>query len=250
MKPYWVFDKLDAAAFEALREYRRMIGLADAVPTATQVSERFRITGRWLDTLALWDLFITATFRYRPRRLAGPGGLARVELVPSDGEYSRAALPGDSFPLKDFSLRSQVRPASENYVRHSFDRFRRFLQRTLHAPVSYDVGFEAGIISGQAHFHALLHARGLREVRRDELWRILYDNFGCALVLAFEPGRGAGWYFALAYVGKRSLGWDLHIAGRSHLRNRPAIGGHAPSIAPSANCERSFFRVHPRGWHR
>jgi hypothetical protein len=248
MKPYWILDKLDAEAFEALRQYRRMIGLPDAVPTAAQVSERFKVMGRWLDTLARWDLFVTATFRHRPRRLAGPGGLARVELVPSDGQYMRPT--SRSFPLCDFSLRPQMRPASEAKVRHTFDRFRRFLQRTVHAPVAYDVGFEAGMLSGQAHFHALLHARRLREVRRDELWRILYDSFGCALVLPFEPERGAGWYFASAYVGKRSLGWDLHVPGRSHLRRCPALGGRAAPVAASVNLERSFFHVHPRGWHR
>lgn len=250
MKPYWIFSKMDAAAFEAIRQYRRMVGLTADVPSAKQVSERFKITGQWLDTLAPWDLFVTATFRYRPRRLPGPRGLARVELVPSDSRYTRPASPGGSFPLTGLSIRPQMCPDSENKVRHTFDRFRRFLQRTLHEPVAFDVGFEAGVLSGQTHFHALLHARGLREIRRDELWQILYDNFGCALLLPFEPGRGAGWYFALAYVNKRSLGWDLHIPGRSHLRNLPASGGRALPVAPSANCERSFFHVHPRGWHR
>ncbi len=250
MKPYWIFDKLDAQAFEALRQYRQMIGLAEPVATVTDVNERFRVMGAWLDGLAPWDIFMTATFRYRPRRLPGPGGLARVESIPADGRYARPASFRGSFQLGDFSIRPQMRPAPEQYVRHTFDRLRRFLQRTVRAPVAYDVGFEAGAISGQSHFHALLHARGLSEVRRDELWRILYDNFGCALVLPFEPERGAGWYFAAAYVGKRSLGWDLHIPGRSHLHNKPAPGGRAAPVAPSANLERSFFRIHPRGWHR
>ena len=220
------------------------------MPSATQPSERFRVTGAWLDGLAPWDIFVTGTFRHRPCLMPGPRSLARMESVPFDGKYSRPATFCGSFPAHDFSLRPQMRPVSERYVRGTFDRFRRFLQRTLRAPVSYDVGFEAGMISGQAHFHALLQARGLREIRRDELWRILFDNFGCALVLPFEPERGAGWYFAAAYVGKRSLGWDVHIPGRSHLRNFPARGGRSASVAPSACLPRSFFRVHPKGWHR
>jgi len=250
MKPYWVFDKLDAQAFEALRAYRKKIGLSDEPPAATQVSERFRAIGEWIDRLARWDIYMTGTFRHRPYRLPGPGGLARVEVVPSDGRYIRPASPVGSFPRKDFTIRPQMRPAPERYVRHTFDRFRLFLQRTLRAPVAYHVGFEAGVLSGQAHFHALLSARRLRDVRREELWNILYDNFGCALVLPFEPERGAGWYFGAAYVGKRSLGWDLHIPGRSHLRRDPAAGGRAAPVVPSANLERSFFRIHPKGWHR
>ncbi len=45
MKPYWIFDKLDAQAFEALRQYRQMIGLAEPVATVTDVNERFRVMG-------------------------------------------------------------------------------------------------------------------------------------------------------------------------------------------------------------
>jgi hypothetical protein len=95
-----------------------------------------------------------------------------------------------------------------------------------------------------------MQAHRLCEVRRDELWRILFDNFGCALVLPFQRERGAGWYLASSYIGKRPLGWDVHVPGQSHLRNLPGTGGRAVSVAPSANLERSFFRVHPRGWHR
>src|SRR5713226_8339884 len=156
MKPYWILDKMDAQAFEALRQYRRMIGLPDVVPRAMQVSERFKVTGAWLDGLVPWDILLTATFRHRPRRLPGPRGLARVESIPSNGRFARPASLRGSFSVNDFSLRLQMRPAPEQYVRHTFDRFRRFLQRTVRAPVAYDVGFEAGMLSGQAHFHALL----------------------------------------------------------------------------------------------
>ena len=248
-----LFFKLDLEAFAALRSYRRAIGLDDSAPVQLLPNQVFQEMGAWVDSLCRFDLFVTATFRPVTRRYANPRGLALVE----GAALSEAPVTSMDGPVlrglssTDFGIRLASHSPSRGYVEGFFHKFRRRLQRDLKSPVRYFVGFEAGRLSGANHFHALLGAARLRDSSRKELFEWLFKNAVRSLVLPFEPARGAGWYLAAAYVGKRPLGWDVHVPGRTHLIPRPSgaiCGGH--EVVRSAELPRPFFHMtHPR-WHR
>jgi hypothetical protein len=245
-------------------DYRHSVGLEDsstmspdvleAKITAAAKRQAFAALGAWIDRLRRWDIFVTCTFRPIVRRDSNRCGFARQELGLKD--YARLPLFVDaeksfrSLGARDFELRLVSRTPSENYVRGFFNRFRLKLQRDLGTPISFWTGFEAGPISGQNHFHALIGGRGLRDSRRTELWEWLHRHAGRSLVLPFEPDRGAGWYLALAYVGKRPLGWDCHVHGRSRLTRTPTVCGGGRDVVRSASMPRSFFHATCQRWHR
>lgn len=258
-----ILSRIDRAAMKAIADYRRSIGLdseatmtpalLEAKLAETAKRQAFHDIGAFVDGLRRWDLFVTATFRPIVRREANPRGLAKVEL----GLKHYAPLPLfreqqknlTDLRARDFELRRISRSPSEGFVRRFFTNFRLKLQRELGTPVSYFTGFEASPLSGQNHFHALLGARGLEDVSRKELWQWLFDNAGRSLILPFERDRGAGWYLGLAYVGKRPLGWDFHVHGRSRLtRDSASGGGH--DVATSAVMPRPFFHATLGRWHR
>jgi hypothetical protein len=259
-----MISQLDAQAMTAICENRYMTGIdsnPDVTPQQLEAKmaqtlkrQAFLDLGRWIDSLRRWDIFVTCTFRPIVRRESNARGFARLELALKN--YARLPLFKDqekllySLRARDFELRLASRTPSEGYVRAFFNRFRSKLRRDLGTPISYWTGFEAGPISGQNHFHSLLGARSLRELRRTELWDWLHRHSGRSLVLPFERERGAGWYLALAYVGKRPLGWDCHVHGRSRLTRTPAkcSGGH--EVVLSADMARPFFHATCPRWHR
>jgi hypothetical protein len=138
---------------------------------------------------------------------------------------------------------------SAAYVQGFFSRWVEGLTQKLLQRVDYFVGFEAGTQSGANHFHALVAAEGLRDYSRKELWQELFDSAGRSLVLPFDPGRGAGWYLAAAYVGKKQLGWDVSVGNRALISPRPARGGGQDLALSPALPSRRFHSTLER-WHR
>jgi hypothetical protein len=243
-----IFSRQDLEAHEALRNYRRSIGLDPELPRVS--SPALSRMGEWIDGLAPWQLFITATFRPVRRRWGNPRGFAAVENIVKD---ARQVSGFRTLRSTDFGSNLASRSPSIEYVKGFFERFIHSLETDLSCRLSYFVGFEAGRISGANHFHALLSTACVDapfEFWRRGLWQTLYRNAGRALILPFEKDRGAGWYLAAAYVGKRPLGWDVHIHGRTHLTRRPKPGGHALPVAPSALCARDYFHLSLPRWHR
>ncbi len=264
-----IASRLDSEALESLRAYRQAIGLepdgfwSGVDPHFVEYCEReglqmddvlrvgvppkLRELGAWVDSLSHWNVFVTATFKPVVRRYPNPRRLARMEL--------RSRLPGadprfGGIPASALTVGLASQSRTAGYVENFFHKFRRNLQRQVSAPITYFVGFEAGVTSGQNHFHSLLHAPRLADLQRKEIWQWLYDNAGRSLVLPFIPELGAGWYLASAYVGKRPLGWDVRVPGRSHLRWRPAPGGRGESVAPSPDLPRALFHMTLPRHHR
>src|SRR5262249_51876267 len=153
------------------------------------------------------------------RRRRNSRGFAAIETSLKDPSVT-------SLRASDFTERLSSHSPSEGYVQRFFQDWMQRLGNGLAARVDFFVGFEAGCVSGANHFHSLLAADGLREQMRLEaelllrarergksvqefvlneellLWGYLYRTAGRSLVLPFDPGRGAGWYIAAAYVGK------------------------------------------------
>lgn len=243
-----VFSRQDLEAHEALRNYRLSIGLDPELPRAS--NSVFLAQGEWIDRLAPWEMFITATFRPVRRRWGNPRGFAAVESIVTDAH--RASM-FRSLRSTDFQTSLASRSPSPQYVSGFFDRFIHSLQEDLKCRLSYFVGFEAAPLSGMNHFHALIstaRADAPFDFWRKGVWAWLHRQAGRSLVLPFEKDRGAGWYLAAAYVGKRPLGWDVHIHGRTHLMRRPNPGGHRLPVVPSAECPRDCFHLSLPKWHR
>jgi hypothetical protein len=268
-----IYSRLDQEAHKALQDYRISIGLP-AVAEFQRPPKIIQI-GDWVDDLAYqelgkpWDLFVTGTFRPVTRRWGNPKGFAAVETSLRGGESLTRSLCSS-----DFIERLASRSPSEGYVQRFFCDWARRLTEGLLTRVDYFVGFEAGGVSGANHFHALLAADDIRqqlqleaelwrqyreagksahEFARTEkdllLWGYLYGAAGRSLVLPFDPGRGAGWYIAAAYVGKKQLGWDISVGNRALIRRRPKKGGGV-DIVKSPAVGRNLYHMTLTRWHR
>ena len=132
-------------------------------------------------------------------------------------------------------------------------RFIKGLERDLRCRISYFVGFEGGRLSAANHFHALLHVAKLSapfELYRRGIWNWLYKHAGRAEVLPFIKDLGAGWYLTASYIGKKQLGWDVHIYGQTARQRRSRPGGRAAPVAASAHMSRENFHNSLQRWHR
>ncbi len=237
-----IYSKLDQKAQKALQDYRLAIGL----PPMAEFERPRKIVelGGWVDGLRPWNLFVTATFRPQVRRWRNPAGFAALETGIAKGAELRSTLSSS-----DFTQRFASHTPAAGYVQRFFSRWVEGLTQKLLERVDYFVGFEAGTQSGANHFHALLAADGLRAYSRKDLWQDLFDTAGRSLVLPFDPGRGAGWYLAAAYVGKKQLGWDFSVGNRALIASRPASGG-GYDLTPSSAMPRSSFHFTLGRWHR
>jgi hypothetical protein len=243
-----VYSKSDLEAHEALRNYRISIGLDPEIPSGP--NPMFSTMGEWIDGLAAYQMFITCTFRPIRRRWGNPRGFAALENTVKN---PRIVSGFRTHRSTDFQSSLASRSPSLQYVTGFYERFICSLQRDLRCHLSYFVGFESGVASGMNHFHAfvsLARADAPFDFWRKGIWAWLHRHAGRSLVLPFEKDRGAGWYLAAAYVGKRPLGWDVHIHGRTHRARRPKPGGHALSVVPSAFCGRDHFHLSLPRWHR
>jgi len=237
-----IYAKLDQEAQKALQDYRLAIGLQPV--SEFERPKKIVEIGGWVDGLRSWDLFVTTTFRSQIRRWKNSAGFAALETGIAKGAERRSTLSS-----RDFTQRLASHTPSAGYVQRFFSGWVEGLTEKLRQRVDYFVGFEAGTQSGANHFHALLAADGLRDHSRRELWQDLFDSAGRSLVLPFDPGRGAGWYLAAAYVGKKQLGWDVRVGNRALVTSRPAPGG-GRDLMPSPALPRSFFHSTLGSWHR
>jgi hypothetical protein len=268
-----IYSRLDQEAHKALEDYRISIGLP-AVAEFKRPPKIIQI-GEWVDALAYqqlgksWDLFVTGTFRPVTRRWGNPRGFAVVETSLRGGQPFTRALCSS-----DFVQRLASRSPSEGYVQRFFYDWVRRLTEALLTRVDFFVGFEAGGVSGANHFHALLAADEIRQqlereaellrqyreagtsvqefVRNEEdllLWGYLYGAAGRSLVLPFDQGRGAGWYLAAAYIGKKQLGWDVSVGNRALICHRPKKGGGV-DVVKSPEFSRGFYHMTLTRWHR
>jgi hypothetical protein len=237
-----IYSKLDQEAQKALQDYRLSIGL----PPVAEFERPKRIVeiGGWVDCLRLWVLFVTATFRPMRRRWKNPAGFRALETVIRKGCEMHSTLSSSDFIQGPVSC-----TPSAAYVQGFFSRWIEGLTQKLLQRVDYFVGFEAGTQSGANHFHALVAAEGLRDYSRKELWQELFESAGRSLVLPFDAGRGAGWYLAAAYVGKKQLGWDVSVGNRALISPRPARGGGQDLALSPALPSRRFHSTLER-WHR
>jgi hypothetical protein len=267
-----IYSRMDEEARKSLEEYRMSVGLAP-VAELERPAKIIQI-GEWVDELANekvgrpWDLFVTATFRPITRRWRNPRGFAAVETG-----LSRSDASARSIEARDLTLRLASQSPSAGYVQRFFYDWTQRLTSGLLSRIDFFVGFEAGRISGANHFHALVAADGLRKqleretellrlyreaarplqeyVRNDELllWGYLYKTAGRSLVLPFDVGRGAGWYIAAAYVGKKQLGWDVAVGNRALIAHRPRKGGNV-DLTKSPELRRDLYHMTLQRWHR
>lgn len=253
-----------------MQEYRISIGLP---PVAEfQRPPRIMQIGEWVDHLSyqhlgkLWDLYVTGTFRPIVRRWRNPKGFAAVE-----SHVDRKESRKRNIEPRDIKERLASHSPSQGYVQRFFYDWTERLARGLQSRVDFFVGFEAGTLSGANHFHALLAANNLKQQMEREaklfhdakaagqstvefaankdllLWGYLHRTAGRSLVLPFDAGRGAGWYIAAAYVGKKQLGWDVSMG--EHAASVPVKGG-AIDLTRSAALPREMYHNTLTRWHR
>jgi hypothetical protein len=269
-----IYSRLDQEAHKGLENFRQSIGLTPIPGPDSQRPPRIQQIGRWVDEVCHekldkdWDIFVTGTFRPMFRRWRNPKGFAAVETSVQKANPSSRTLHA-----RDFREKLASHSPSEGYVQRYFYEWIQHVSQGLSTRVDFFVGFEAGRNSGANHFHALMAANQLQErltqeaelfrqyrekqrsvaefVRNDDLllWGYLYRTAGRSLILPFDPGRGAGWYIAAAYVGKKQLGWDISIGNESLIPRRPAPGeGRDLTISPGL--ARSFYHNTLTRWHR
>jgi hypothetical protein len=198
-----------------------------------------------------------------------------VDLLRSRRALGVGKGVGSSRPIefRDYTERLATRSPPQDYVQLFFCDWTERLARGLRRRVDFFVGFEAGQVSGANHFHALLVADTLREqlekeaeaFRRERqagksvrefarnkdllLWGYLYRTAGRSLILPFDPGRGAGWYIAAAYAGKKQLGWDISIGDQALTKSAPTKGGGVDRTK-SAELTRDLYHMTLTRWHR
>jgi hypothetical protein len=269
-----IYSRLDQEAQRSLQDYRVSIGLPAVAEF--QRPPKIQQIGDWVDSLAYkhlgrpWDIFGTGTFRPIVRRWRNPRGFAAIETSVKDPSVVK-------LQASDFTERLASHSPSEEYVQRFFrtwiQRLSERLSEGLSNRVDYFVGFEAGPLSGANHFHALLAANGilrqmsleaelLRQYRergksaqdfaRNEqllLWGYLYRTAGRSLILPFDPGRGAGWYIAAEYVGKKQLDWDISFEDGARPPRSPTKGGNS-DLMKSAELGRDFYHMTLGRWHR
>lgn len=136
-----------------------------------------------------------------------------------------------------------------------------------HAGAS-DVGWviaeEFGALGGRWHAHGLI--AGVSRLERKFWWREAFRRFGRTRIEPFDPEQ-AGTFYAAKYAAKAlgqihfggtlsgvQLGRVMRVDGRrvwaDLLAARSAPCGTHGVVAPSANVERTFFRLGMRRWHR
>jgi hypothetical protein len=265
-----IYSRLDQEAHKALQEYRISIGLPAVAEF--QCPPKIIQIGEWVDQLSYqhlgkpWDFYVTGTFRPIIRRWRNPKGFAAVETY-----VQRAEDQARNIESHDIKERLASRSPSQGYVQRFFYDWTERLARGLQSRVDFFVGFEAGKLSGANHFHALLAANNLKQQMEHEaelfrgaraagqssrqfaenkgllLWGYLYRTAGRSLVLPFDAGRGAGWYIAAAYIGKKQLSWDVSMG--EHAESSPVHGG-ATDLTRSAELPRQFYHITLGRWHR
>ena len=268
-----IYSRHDQEAHEGLQAYRISIGLPAVAEF--QLPPKTQQIGEWVDGLAYehlgkpWDVFVTATFRPMIRRWSNGRGFAELETCVARGDGSPRSLG-----LRDYGERLASHSPSQDYVQRFFGDWTERLAQGLKCRLDFFVGFEAGRVSGANHFHALLAAdtppgtaeesrlqlfrryrqagKSVREFARNKdllLWGYLYRTAGRSLILPFDPGRGAGWYIAAAYVGKKQLGWDISIGDQALRKSAPAKGGIIDRTK-SAELTRDLYHMTHTRWHR
>ena len=175
--------------------------------------------GKFLDSVAPWDLYCHITYRPWPRRYINPRGFLS--------------------PIMDTP--SPVR------ARRLIREFVELLETKINSRVDYFVGEELGKL-GRFHQHILLAGDGLRDLYRRELWEWWKKRAGRNRIEPFDPGKGAAYYLASAYPAKqtglnahRGLEWDLRVGNRPHISHPPKSGGKI-ILVPSVNLSRDFFK--------
>lgn len=269
-----IYSRLDQEAKKSLQNYRISIGL----PAVAEFQRPVNVQqiGDWVDSLAYerlgkpWDIFVTGTFRPVRQRWRNPRGFAAVET-----SVRKANPASRSIHASDFVERLSSHSPSQQYIERFFYSWIQRLGEGLSSRVDFFVGFEAGRLSGANHFHALLAANGIRDQMAHEaellrrcreigrsvqefaqnesllLWGHLYQTAGRSLILPFDPGRGAGWYVAAAYVGKTQLGWDVSVGEPTIVPDDPTErGGTGRDLIKSPELPRDFYHNTLTRWHR
>lgn len=258
-----IAGKLDLEALNAFRFYRERVGLSPEIPN--EPKPFFAEIGKWADRLAMeklgqpWDIFVTATFRPVVCEVPNPRGflsreryVRRSVRVLSDRGAGDVRIISRVQPISegDFSERILSRTPSAGYVERKFAEFNNLLEARLHTRVSNLVGFEAGKLTGANHWHALFAAPALANISRiEELRPFLQKHYGRALVLPFEPERGAGWYLAASYIGKTRLWWAADVGIGRRVQHRPKRGAGV-DVALSPELPRDSYHMTLGRWHR
>jgi hypothetical protein len=177
--------------------------------------------GEFLARLAAWSLFLTITFR-------------------GDAPCSDAAMKG----IGEWLAILQALAGGTQ--------------------VGWAIAEEFGPLGGRWHCHGLVC--GVSHLRRRFLWAEAYRRFGRTRIEPFDPARAAAFYaakYAAKALGKIHFGGTL--AGHELSRVVRRDGGRRvwddsressePSatheiVAPSANVEKSLFRLGLRRLHR
>jgi hypothetical protein len=132
------------------------------------------------------------------------------------------------------------------------------------ADVGWVIAEEFGGLGGRWHAHGLIS--GVSRLERKFWWREAFRRFGRTRIEPFDPER-AGAFYAAKYAAK-ALG-KIHFGGTlagielsrvmrengrrcwndSLTSSSPPVRTHGV-LTPSAEVERTFFRLGLRRWHR
>lgn len=186
----------------------------------------------------------------------------RASLLEPFGNFLAGLCPWDWF-VNPITFREEVR--SPDMAMEQIGEWLADIEAHAGRPVGWVIAEEFGALGGRWHCHGLIH--GTSALERRFWWREAFRRFGRTRIEPFDPDK-AGAFYAAKYAAK-SLG-AIHFGGTldgnqvSHVirpdhgrrlwadsmtRESRPVATHSVA-APSANMERSFFRLGLGRWHR
>lgn len=186
----------------------------------------------------------------------------RAALPEAFGNFL-ASLAVWSWFINPITFRGDA-PCSDAAMK-SIEEWLADLQAHAGKRVGWVIAEEFGALGGRWHAHGLIC--GVSHLPRGFWWNEAYRRFGRTRIEPFDPARAGAFYaakYAAKALGKIHFGGTLNGVELSRVvrpggvrrtwadsltESSNAVHTHSV-IAPSANLERTFFRLGLRRWHR
>lgn len=186
----------------------------------------------------------------------------RAALPHAFGDFLRKLAPWSWF-INPISFRGDA-PCSDAAMKAIAEWLADIQAQAGAIDVGWVIAEEFGALGGRWHAHGLIS--GVSRLQRKFWWREAFRRFGRTRIEPFDPERAGAFYaakYAAKALGKIHFGGTLsgvqlsrvvRVDGR-RVWDESFAGSSMPSrthgvTLPSANLERTFFRLGLRRWHR